>query len=448
MKNLEGLSLLEGERLYISDPEQRIRLFSQLNPSNTNLSVAENALIFDLFKDVFQDSRNFGIIDTKYAVPFYGAPLVRHRTGELLSKAFNYYVPSEQMSGVSGVSAGLECLAFALFEPGDKVLIPTPYWQGFKWCFEQRRQMTIIPVNLEPPNFELTKAAVEKAYNEAGAKKPRALVLTNPHNPLGINYPKALLEEIYQFALAQGMHVISDELYCHSQIALRPPVPFTSAFKLDAYQPGTQDRVHVVWGYAKDFGLSGFKAGFVITKSDMVHNKIRSNSSAGVNDRYGWFSPFDSLKNFMLTKLLLAVHQGTSTPLAEYAMTQYQQRLNTSYVRVHSILQNKKIKTYPPTHAAQFFWLDLREFLDRVPPQTSAANSVKRLDLLDIEESDDRENRLNQYIATRAQVTLLPGTTLACVRPGFFRLCFTCELLTDIIPAVNRLADALNALKP
>lgn len=436
------LDILQAEARHISDPEQRLSLFSRLNTEVTNLGTAENVIIFDLFEAIFQDSTSFAVGNTKYAQPFYGEASLREMTASLLSEIFEHELDPEHLSGVSGASAALECLAFALFSPGDSVLMPTPYWQGFKWCFEQRPGMTIIPVDLHPDNnFELTLTAIQDAYN-GEIEKPKALVLTNPHNPLGINYDEVLLEEIYGWVLDQTeMHIISDELYCHSQIYRTGP-DFKSAFALNAYTIAP-DRVHIVWGFAKDFGLSGFKAGFAISTSETVHNHIRSNSSAGISDRYGWFSPFDSLKNFMIGNLLSA----EDGQLVRDAMQEYRQRLTTGFNTIQSMFDAvPDIITYEPTRAAQFFWLDLRAYLERVPPTMNY--SLKNIELLRHPESADAENDLLAYLAETAYVELLPGQTLSCVEPGFYRLCFTCEEASVVEDAVNRMISALEALPP
>lgn len=278
--------------------------------------------------------------------------------------------------------------------------------------------MTIIPVDLYPDNFELTLEAVQAAYDSA-EPKPKVLVLTNPHNPLGINYELSLLEELYTWVLNETqMHIISDELYCHSQIEL-PGADFTSAFALDAYNIDP-DRVHIVWGFSKDFGLSGFRAGFVISTSQIVHNHIRSNSSAGISDRYGWFSPFDSLKNFMLGNLLGA----SEGQLVRDAMQEYKQRLTTAFNTIKPLFDEvADIVPYAPTRAAQFFWLDLRAYLGRVPANTNF--SLKNIELLRHPESDDAENDLLEYLAEAALVQcrdkpslVLNRASTACVLPA------------------------------
>lgn len=439
--NSSYIDILQKQVRHLSDPEQRLSLFRQLNPQVTNLGTAENVLIFDLFESIFQDSSSFAVDNTKYSQPFYGEESVREMTASLLSETFQHQLDPNDFSGVSGASAALECLAFALFSPGDTALIPTPYWQGFQWCFEQRPGMTLIPVDLSPNAFELTLEAVQEAYNKA-EPKPKVLLLTNPHNPLGINYEQSLLEELYAWVLnSTQMHIISDELYCHSQID-QPGADFISAFALNAYNIDP-DRVHIVWGFAKDFGLSGFKAGFVITTCETVHNHIRSNSTMGISDRYGWFSPFDSLKNFMLGNLLGADNEQ----LVRNAMAEYKQRLTNAFNTINPLFdQAPDIIPYAPTRAAQFFWLDLRAYLDRVPPNMNF--SLKNIELLQNPESDDAENALLAYLAEEAFVELLAGQTLSCVEPGFYRLCFTCEPTCDVKAAVNRMITALEALPP
>lgn len=429
------LENLLAEARHIFDPEQRLSLFSRLNTEVTNLGTAENVLIFDLFEAIFQDSTSFAVGNTKYAQPFYGEASLRQMTADLLSEVFEHDLDPEHISGASGTSAALECLAFALFSPGDSVLMPTPHWQGFKWCFEQRPGMTIIPVNLHPDNnFELTLKAIQDAY-EAANPKPKALVLTNPHNPLGINYHEGLLEEIYTWVLGTTeMHIICDELYCHSQID-RNGADYKSAFALNAYSIDP-NRVHVAWGFAKDFGLSGFKAGFAITTNQTVHDHIR-----GASERYGWFSPFDSLKNFMIGNLLSA-QEGQ---LVRDAMDVYQQRLTAGFNTIQTMFDGvPDIITYAPTRAAQFFWLDLRAYLDRVPVNMNY--SLKNIELLRHPESADPENDLLTYLAETAYIQLLPGQTLSCVEPGFYRLCFTCEPPEVVEAAVSRMITALEAL--
>jgi hypothetical protein len=92
---------------------------------------------------------------------------------------------------------------------------------------------------------------------------------------------------------------------------------------------------------------------------------------------------------------------------------------------------------------AQFFLLDLREYLDRVPVGEDTL----------FPEADPREAALAQWIQKRANVQLLPGQTLSCPRPGYFRIriCFTAYesgVVREAIRAVRAALEAFPKLGP
>jgi aspartate/methionine/tyrosine aminotransferase len=429
--------------------EERLSLFCRLTGAY-ELSVAENVLIFDYFKGSLQDWKTFDVKDTKYAQPYFGDAGLRKGVADLLQGVMKHPdgLAADHLTGVSGTSAALECLAFALFKPGDVAIIPSPRWQGFAWCFEQRRGMKIQGV---APEVD----AIKKACEKLGKDTRFALVLTNPDNPTGNHYPKVFLEEVYSHVLRNypKAHIISDELYCFSQIGRAGRVAFVSGFALDAYRNLDRDRVHVVWGFAKDFGLSGLKAGFVITANECVHAAIRdAPKDSPCRARSGWFSPFDSLKSFAFKRLFAA--RGGNLP--KLAMDEYRERLSSGYDEIAKELRGAGIR-FNESSGAQFFWLDLREFLDRVPVVSTEHHlDPEILALLDLPPGDnaaagswDREQKLLKYLADGnggRGVALLPGQTLAAGEEGFFRLCFTCEAPGVMTNAVKRLIDLLKKL--
>jgi aspartate/methionine/tyrosine aminotransferase len=253
------------------------------------------------------------------------------------------------------------------------------------------------------------------------------LLLTNPENPLGINHKQETLEAIYAWAMSKtAMHIISDEIYLHCQVN-HPRVKFTSAFRLDAYR-GSEDRIHVVWGLSKDFGLSGFRAGFVASRAEKVIKSL-------MEKRMYFFSPFTSLTNMAVIDKLFKHDQGQ---FIRRLIAQYRDALTTQFGETRAALQSHKIKFDDRSEAAQFLWLDLSEYLDRAPECHDPA--------IYPEISDPRESRLECYIRKAAGVLLLPGQVLASPLPGWFRFCLTCQKLNVITEAVDRLARALSAI--
>ena len=252
------------------------------------------------------------------------------------------------------------------------------------------------------------------------------MVLTNPHNPLGLNYNKDLLESIYTYVLEKTpLHIISDEIYCHSQV-LGKYDEFISAFALNAYKIAPE-RVHVVWGFAKDFGLSGFKAGVILSRSPNVRRALRDQ----VNQKsMAWFSPFDALKHKMLGKVM----HGDVRAL----MKAYQQRLTAAFAAVKRSLDSAPTVAHIQLgNPAQFFWLDLRKCLKSVPKDLG--------DYL-FEEIDPSEEALRSYIANDAGVFLLPGQTMHSAEPGFFRVCYTAVPTAEVTRAIERIKGSLAKL--
>lgn len=95
------------------------------------------------------------------------------------------------------------------------------------------------------------------------ARPIKALLLTNPHNPFGQCYPRAVLQECIKFCQKHNIHYISDEVYGLSDfesIGFEHPVTFTSALAIDVVSLGCDPwRVHVMWSISKDLGSSGLR---------------------------------------------------------------------------------------------------------------------------------------------------------------------------------------------
>ncbi|MEV5240113.1 pyridoxal phosphate-dependent aminotransferase [Streptomyces cinnamoneus] len=475
-RNLSGRTPAEVIALLArtTDPERRLSVEQQLFPDLVNLGTAENVLLFQQMNDkVFSKLRGLTEQDLRYSVPIYGTEKMREDIAELLRPQFGADLGRDDLFGTSGVSAALECLAFALkktgtLSDGDRVLLPAPFWQGFKWCFEQRPGLECVPAYLGA-DFELTLDLLQQAYYwPQPQERPKLLVLTNPNNPLGVNYDKDLLEKIYTWALTQtDMHIISDEMYAHSQLQTSQR-PFVSAFALDAYRddPTARDRVHVVWGFAKDFGLSGFKAGVAITRNSAVKDVL--NGTDG--EPYSWFSPFDSLKHYVIGSLLET--QDTGRSFAAELMDEYRTILTGAFDSARTALDEAKNIPYvfrEGQNSAQFFWLDLREYLRQDAPEIpyergphfpynghtynggahdgngngdSRRPGDLRLPVL-FSGIGSAESELFQYIKDHAGVQLLPGRTLSAHDQGYFRLCFTAFAEQTIREAIQRISQAL-----
>lgn len=437
---------------HLVDVEERVTRHhrAKAQADSANLSTAENVLLFDFYQKHLFDwtaREPIGVDDLRYPTQIYGSASTQQSWAKFLNQAWGEDLVSDaDVYAVGGTSAALECLAFILGQPGEAVISPAPLWYGFPWCFTQRPKLSFVPFDLTEKGidaFTLTLEDVQRAYR-AVRPAPKFLVLTNPVNPTGGNYPVETLNAIYQWVLAEtDMHIVSDEIYFSSQVG--GGEAFVPAFKLDAVkQAGDvgRERVHAVWGLAKDFGMSGFKVGFVISRNSQVHAMMKGSSETKT---MAWFTPYDSLKQYTLGPLFLSADGQPDPALAQEAMRLYAGSeagalLREQYDATRTALDDGKIKYYGKNQAAIFFWLDLREFLDKVPKAESENGSLHP-------DIDPREEALASYISDNAAVSLIPGQECFCREPGFFRLCYTAEPKATVVAGIGRMAKALAALK-
>jgi len=454
-------SALQG----VSDAEARATIYEQVYASHgltmTNLSTAQSVLLFDFYQEtLFSELAPITANDMRYPAVYYGSDDFRRSLAQFLMESWQVEkIEYQDVFAMAGVAAGLECLAFALLDPGPRggpngtVILPAPCWNGFQYAFQQRTKMQLCPFDLET-QFVLTLADVQRAYHarlQSEGIAPRILILTNPQNPLAINYPPELLEKIYSWVLTETeMHIISDEIYTHCQVDSggRHP-PFKSALALDAIKrhPGpAADRVHVVYGLSKDFGLSGYKIGFVVSRSWQVRSQLGTPSK--VFHSMTSFCPFDNLKSRGVAPLFF--DDGVPDPsLSRKAMEVFSGRgpqtsaaasnlLTARHRAVTQQLRKGGIELVGDAYAGLFFWLDLRKYLYKLP--IPADNTPVYLNI------DPAESTLNNQISEFGQLMLLPGGVLSSPQPGYFRLCYTGWEQEVVLAAIERLSEALQKL--
>ena len=438
----------------LADVEERVAHYRSLvAPDSVNLSTAENILLFDFYKDhLFNATKPFTVGDLRYPSKFYGSNAFLDSWASFLNQAWGggNWLTAQDVYAVGGTSAALECLAFILGTPGDSAISPAPLWYGFPWSFAQRPRVSFVPFDLAEKGidkFVLTLEDVKRAYNSV-RPQPKFLVLTNPNNPLGGNYPRETLNAIYKWVLEETqMHIISDEIYFLSQVG--GGEPFVPALTLEAVREAGEvgrERVHAVWGLAKDFGMSGFKVGFVISHNQKVHTMMQGDATLRT---IAWFTPFDSLKQHTLAPLFLSGDGLPNPALAQKAMKLYAgpeatALLKTQYSATRESLISARLKFHDHNSSAIFFWLDLREFLDHVP--LADGSEQQELHKAVHPDIDPREERLSEYITSSSGVSLIPGQECFSREPGFFRMCYTAEPKDKVVAGIGRMGRALHAL--
>ncbi|KAI0454571.1 PLP-dependent transferase [Xylaria acuta] len=127
--------------------------------------------------------------------------------------------------------------------------------------------------------------AFEAGYEEARARgrNIKALIICNPHNPLGHCYPREALIGLLQLCARKKIHLISDEIYALSDYNRtdRPSEVFTSVRSIDFSGIIDPKLVHILYGISKDFGAGGMRLGCIFTEKSnarLLHHRLVAES--------------------------------------------------------------------------------------------------------------------------------------------------------------------------
>jgi aspartate aminotransferase len=152
----------------------------------------------------------------------------------------------------SGAKQALFNVCFTLFGPGDRVLVPVPYWTTYPALVELARAEPVYVQGDKDRGFKITPDDLEAAAADGVA----GLLLNSPSNPSGAVYSRDELEAIARWANERGVWLISDEIY---RLIYRPGEPAPSLLDLDA---SLLERAVIVDGASKAFAMTGWRIGF------------------------------------------------------------------------------------------------------------------------------------------------------------------------------------------
>jgi aspartate aminotransferase len=160
------------------------------------------------------------------------------------------YEPADILISV-GAKHTLFNLAMALLNPGDEVLVPSPYWVSYP---EQVRLLGAVPVEVpteETTGFDLDPARLTAAVTP----RTKLVVLNSPNNPTGAVFSPAALEAVARLAVERGLWLVSDE--CYEALTFEGRHVSVAAFS-----PEVKARTVVVNTCSKAYAMTGWRIGY------------------------------------------------------------------------------------------------------------------------------------------------------------------------------------------
>src|SRR5688572_10662984 len=212
---------------------------------------------------------------TQYT-PVPGIPALRSAIAERIKNDNRHPATADGVVVSCGAKQSLFNACFLLFGPGDRVLLPVPYWTSYPALIKLARAETVLVPTLAERQFKVSVDDLQKRFDPA----VKGLIINSPSNPAGTVYSRQELDAIARWARDKNVWVISDEIYgriCFSDERA------ASFLDLD---DSLLDRVVVVDGASKAFAMTGWRLGYSYSRPDVareiasLQSQITSNAAA------------------------------------------------------------------------------------------------------------------------------------------------------------------------
>ncbi len=208
---------------------------------------------------------------TKYT-PVGGIDELKDAIIEKFQRDNNLLYDRNEIIVSCGAKHSLYNIAEALFNPGDEVIIPAPYWVTYPDQIILNDAVPVIVKTEEKNSFRLTTDLIKANLSE----KTRALILNSPSNPTGLAYDRESLQKIAEMAIEHDFYIISDEIY--------EKLTYDGFQHISIASLGEEikQRTIVVNGLSKSHAMTGWRIGFSAGPKDIISamTKIQSQSTS------------------------------------------------------------------------------------------------------------------------------------------------------------------------
>lgn len=210
---------------------------------------------------------------TKYT-PVAGFLELREAISKKLKRDNGLDYAPDQIIVSTGAKQSLANAILSLINPGDEVLIPTPYWVTYSGLVELAEGKSKYINCTIDTDFKLTPAMLEDAIGE----QTKMFIFSSPCNPTGSFYSKQELAGLAEvFRRYPNVIIVSDEIYEY--------INYTGRHESIAQFTELRDRVLLVNGMSKGFAMTGWRVGYMAGPKEVVQacEKLQGQFTSGTN---------------------------------------------------------------------------------------------------------------------------------------------------------------------
>jgi aspartate aminotransferase len=330
--------------------------------------------------------------------PAAGLPALREAVAAKTLRDSGYEVDPSQVVITNGGKHAVYQTCQVLLDPGDEVLLPSPYWVTYPSAIELAGGTTVVVPTDESTNFTVSPADLEAACTE----RTKMLIFVSPSNPTGSVYTEDQVRAIGEWAAEKRIWVMTDEIYEH---LVYGEARFTS---MPVVVPEIRDRCVVVNGVAKTYAMTGWRVGWMIGPPDVADGatRIQSHLTSNVNN--------------IAQRAALAAVEG-SLDAVDVMRVAFDRRRATMYELLESI---DGVSCVEP-QGAFYAFPNMQGLLNRDIGGVVAATTIE----------------LAELFLDKANVAIVPGEAFGA--PGYARLSFALSD-DDLIEGLTRIINLVN----
>lgn len=208
---------------------------------------------------------------TRYS-PVPGYPDLRQAIVNKLKTENNLDYDISQIVVSTGAKQSLSNVILTLINPGDEVIIPTPYWVSYSEMVTLAEGKSVFINTSIESDFKITPEQLEAAITP----KSKLFMFSSPNNPTGTVYSKDELAALAKvFEKHPNIYILSDEIYEH--------INFVDKHESIAQFPSIKDRVIIVNGFSKAFAMTGWRLGYIAANKEIAaaNDKLQGQTTSG-----------------------------------------------------------------------------------------------------------------------------------------------------------------------
>ena len=208
--------------------------------------------------------------------PAAGLPELRDAIVKKTKRDSNYEITSDQVLVTNGGKQAVYQAFASILDPGDEVLLPSPYWTTYPECIKLAGGVSVEVFADESQNYLVSVEQLEKARTP----KTKVVLFCSPSNPTGSVYSPEQVKAIGDWALANGLWVVTDEIYEHLLY------DGATAPSICVAVPALADRTIIINGVAKTYAMTGWRVGWMIGPKDVIKaaTNLQSHLSSNVSN--------------------------------------------------------------------------------------------------------------------------------------------------------------------